>query len=76
MLADRVRDHYLFNKILFFDVAKIYMRYRYADEAVTEKELEKVILFQEGLSKIQREKNALVKLWLKEFVFLMKYRNA
>jgi hypothetical protein len=76
MLAERVKDHYLFNKVLFFDVAKIYMRYRYADEAVTEKELEKVILFQEGLSKIQREKNALVKLWLKEFVFLMKYRNA
>ena len=76
MLAERVKDHYLFNKVLFFDVAKIYMRFRYADEAVTEEELEKVILFQDGLAKIQREKNVLIKLWLKEFVFLMKYRNA
>lgn len=76
MLADRVRDHYLFNKILFLDVAKIYMRFRYADEAVTEDELEKVVIFQGGLAELQREKNPLVKLWLKEFVFLMKYRNA
>ncbi len=75
MLAERVRDHYLFNRILFNDVAKIYMRFRYAEEAVTEEELEKVIIFQRGLAEIQHDKNPRVKLWLNEFILLMKYRN-
>lgn len=76
MLAERVKDHYLFQKIIFADVAKIYMRFRYGDEAVTEDELKKVVLFQGGLAELQREKNPFVKLWLKELIFLMKYRNA
>ncbi len=76
MLADRVKDHYLFNKVLFADVAKIYMRFRYAEESVAENELEQVVIFQSGLAELQREKNPRFKLWLNELVFLMKYRNA
>lgn len=76
MLAERVKDHYLFQQIRFSDVAKIYMSFRYGDRAVTENELKKVILFQGGLAEIQREKSPRIKLWLKELVFLMKYRNA
>ena len=75
MLADRVKDHYLFNKILFLDVAKIFMRYRYAEEPVTDKELERVVIFQGGLAELQREKQSRAKLWLNEFIFLMKNRN-
>jgi hypothetical protein len=52
------------------------MRFRYADEAVTEDELEQVVIFQGGLAELQREKNTRAKLWLNEFIFLMKYRNA
>lgn len=75
MLADRVKDHYLFHNVPFIDVAKIYMRFRYAEEAVTDQELEKVIIFQNGLAELRHEKNPRVKLWLNEFFFLMKYRN-
>lgn len=75
MLADRVKDHFLFNKILFRDVANTFMRYRYAEEEIMENELERVVIFENGLVGLQREKQSRMKLWLNEFIFLMKYRN-
>ncbi len=75
MLANRVKDHFLFNRVRFSDVARIYMRFRYADENVTDNELEKVIIFQGGLAELQREKKSRIRLWLNELLFLMKYRS-
>ncbi len=75
MLAQRVRDHFSYDRIAFPEVADIFMRYRYAGEEITEEELEKVLRFRQGLDRKQREEQPRVKLWLEEFAFLMKSRS-
>jgi transglutaminase-like putative cysteine protease len=76
MLAERVRDHFHYDRITFNDVANIFMRYRYAEESVTEEELDKVVLYQNGLMLRRKEEQPRFKLWLEEYLFLMRIRNA
>lgn len=75
MLSDRVKDHFQFNRITFLEVANIFMRYRYAEEAVTQDEFSKVEIFHEGMAKKEREEENRMKLWLEEFLFLTKKGN-
>ncbi len=75
MLAQRVKDHFWYNKVAFPEVADIFMRYRYAGEEVKPDELEKVVLFRRGLAEKQRGEQRGVKLWLEEFTFLMKSKS-
>lgn len=75
MLSRRVRDRFHYEKIIFPEVANIYMRYRYAQEAITEEDLAKVTVYKEGLALKRREEQPHIKLWLEEFLFLMRMRN-
>jgi hypothetical protein len=75
MLANRVRDHFHYDRITFYDVASIFMRYRYAEEVVSEEELNKVVLYQKGLVLKRKEEQPRIKLWLEEYIFLMKVRG-
>ncbi|MGF7141698.1 hypothetical protein HNQ56_000108 [Anaerotaenia torta] len=70
MLAERVKDHFRHDQILFEDVARIFMRYRYGEEAVTAQEQEAVAGFQDELMRRRRETQPRLKLWLEEFIFL------
>jgi transglutaminase-like putative cysteine protease len=76
MLALRVKDSFHYDRITFPEVAIIFMRYRYAEEVITEEELQTVVHYQEGLALKRREEQPKLKLWLEEFLFLMKIRNA
>jgi hypothetical protein len=76
MLAQRVKNHFSHNQIVFSDLANIYMRYRYAQDEVTEQELQQFLWYEEGLRLKQQAEKAAFILWLKEFAFLLKNRNA
>ncbi len=75
MLANRVRDHFYYDRITFYDVASIFMRYRYAEEAISEEDLSKVVLYQKGLELKRKDEQPRIKLWLEDYVFLMKVRG-
>lgn len=75
MLNDRVRDRYHYDKVVFLDVAKVFMRYRYAQLPVTEAELNKVDRYYNGLMDKQREETGRLKLYLEEFLFLSRKGN-
>ncbi len=75
MLAGRVKDHYHYNRIIFEDVAKVFMRYRYAEEEITQEEFQKVNIFYHGLLDKQREENGRIKMLLEEFIFLARKSN-
>lgn len=75
MLAVRVRDIFHFNKVIFRDVAEVFMRFRYAEEDITEKEYEKVEIFYQGLLDKKREETGRLQMHLEEFLFLVKKNN-
>ncbi|MHB8128047.1 MAG: transglutaminase domain-containing protein [Mobilitalea sp.] len=75
MLSGRVKDRFHYDRIIFPDIANIFMRYRYAEEEVTLEEFKKVEIYCEGLSITRREKQGRIKIWLEEFVFLAKKSN-
>ncbi len=75
MLAGRVKDHFRYDQIIFRDVANVFMRYRYGEEATTQEELEMVVAYRDGLARRNREKQPKLKRWMEEFAFLMKMRN-
>lgn len=75
MLARRVKDRFHYNKIIFPDVANIFMRYRYAQEAITKKEFMQVEKYYVGLKNKQREEESRLKVLLGEFIFLTKKSN-
>ena len=75
MLSGRVKDRFHYDRIIFPDIANIFMRYRYAEEEVTLEEFKKVEIYCEGMSITQREKQGRIKIWLEEFVFLAKKSN-
>jgi uncharacterized membrane protein len=70
MLDERVKKNYLFNGIVFRDVANVFMRYRYAEAEVSGKEFRKVETFYIGLKDKQNEEKGRFKRHLEEFVFL------
>jgi len=70
MLADRVKDHFCYEGVSFYEVAEVYMRFRYADEEITAKEYEKVAVYQHGMANKYRSENSRWKVWLDELIFL------
>lgn len=75
MLNDRVKDLYHYNKVVFLDVAKVFMRYRYAHVSITEAEFKQVDTYYNGLKDKQREETGRLKQHLEEFIFLSKKSN-
>lgn len=78
MLANRIKDYFRYEGVSFYDVAEIYMRYRYAEEEVTQKDYRKVSAFQTGLANKYRSENSRLKVWLEELIFLSRrkaYKN-
>ena len=51
------------------------MKYRYAEEAVLEEELERFEIYQNGLSAKRRSERNRFMLWLEDFLFLMNNRK-
>jgi hypothetical protein len=75
MLSMRVKDHFHYDRITFQEVANIFMRYRYAETEVTKKEYEEVAVYHKGLSIKQRQEDHRVKVWMEEFIFLVRRSN-
>ncbi len=72
MLAERVKDRYKYEKIDFYVIAEIYMRYRYGECEIREKELNQANTFCKGLWNKQRKEEHRFKMWFREFMFLAK----
>jgi hypothetical protein len=72
MLSNRVRDIYHYETVTFKDVADIFMRHRYAGEAISEKDLYKVDVFYHGLFNMYRAEHKRFQVWIEEFIFLAK----
>lgn len=75
MLNERVKNHYQYKRIVFLDVARVFMRYRYAEAEVTEKEFKQVEIYCNGLMDKQKEDTGRLKRHLEEFMFLTKKGN-
>jgi hypothetical protein len=75
MLSQRVKEEIHFDKVTFPVVANIFMRYRYAEEAVTREELKQVSVYHAGLSNKEREEESRLRVWLEEFIFLARRGN-
>lgn len=75
MLAQRVGNKFRYEKRTFHNVANIFMRYRYAQAAVTKEEFEQVNVFHQGLKNKQRAEVNRFLLLLNEFLFLSKKSN-
>lgn len=72
MLSERVKDRFIYNKVTFFVVAAIFMRYRYAGEEMTKEDFDMVNTYYTGLSNKEKEEESRFKVWMEEFLFLAK----
>ena len=72
MLANRVKNNYLIDRVTFQDVATIYMSYRYAEMPVTKQQYKRVEQFYEGLYEQYKKEQKPYKIWIENFVFLAK----
>ena len=72
MLSDRVKNYFEYGQVDFPELAEIYMRYRYAQEKVTDQELKRFLIYEEGLTLMLRANQSGFKFWMREVVFLMK----
>jgi len=70
MLANRVKEHYKYDQVVFQDIANIYMRYRYAQTAVTEHECKRVKQFHDGIYNQYKKGEKQYRIWIEEFAFL------
>ncbi len=70
MLANRIKDNCDYEQVTFREVADIYMRYRYANASVSEKEYAKVEALREELYLRYKKEKKFYTLWLDEFFFL------
>lgn len=75
MLSNRVKDQFRFEQITFYNVANIYMRYRYAGTDTTKEELERVSIYYKGLSDKERKEVNRLKIWWENFIFISKKSN-
>lgn len=75
MLARRVKDLFDNKRIPFLNLTNIFMRYRYAQEDITENELQQFLDYEQGLMLKQRAEKSRFILWIREYAFLLKNRN-
>jgi hypothetical protein len=76
MLSKRVKNDFSYSQVTFPVVAKVFMQYRYAEMKVTPKDLELVVIYQEGLADKKKQEQKWFQLWWEDFVFLMKHKNS
>ncbi len=75
ILSDRIRDLYYYDRVIFRDVAEVFMRYRYAGAELTEAEFRKAEVFYKGLLSKRRSETSRIRMHLEEFFFLAKRNN-
>lgn len=71
MLSSRIKDRYSYKQVIFGDVVKIFMAYRYGDIPVSDKEYDKVSLFYKGLYDSYKKERKPIRLHIEEFSFLI-----
>lgn len=71
MFAQRLKDTYKYEDMIFLEVAKIFMKYRYAEADITEMEYESVNKFYIGLKNKHKEDIGRLRLIIEEFLYLM-----
>ncbi len=74
-LSDRIRDIYHYDRVMFRDVAEVFMKYRYAEAEISESEFRKAEIFHQGLLDKHRSETGRLKLHLEEFFLLAKKSN-
>ena len=74
-LSDRIKDIYHYDRVMFRDVAEVFMKYRYAEAEITEAEFRKAEIFHQGLLDMHRAETGRFKIHLEEFLFLAKKSN-
>ena len=75
MLSERVKGRFDYNNVTFRAVVDIFMRYRYAEEEMLQKDFDCVNAFYLVLLKKEKEEENRFKLWLEEFLFLARKRK-
>lgn len=75
MLSDRIKKRYKYNDIVFHDVASIFMALRYGGMTVTDEELDRVNIFYRGLKEHREDKIKGIKLYMEEWLFLMRRKS-
>jgi hypothetical protein len=70
MLSNRMSGKYTFNQVSFEEVADTFMKFRYAEEPITEDELGRVTIFYDGMQEKQKKEQNPIKLLLEDFLFL------
>lgn len=71
-LAERIKDRYQYNDIVFTDVVNVFMAYRYGDIPVTDMQLDRVDTFYRGLMTEHENETKKLKLHIEEFLFLVR----
>ena len=71
-LAERIKDRYQYNDIVFTDVVNVFMAYRYGDIPVTDMQLDRVDTFYRGLMTEYENETKKLKLHIEEFLFLVR----
>jgi len=72
ILAKRVNHIYCAKEITFLEIADIFMRFRYAETPVTNKELVQITTFHRGLEEKLRLEKGKLRMLLDHFLFLTK----
>lgn len=75
MLSNQVKDNFNYENIKFTDVANIFMGYRYGEADITQKEVQKLAIFQQGLINTRKQDQSKFRVWLEEFIFLTNKGN-
>jgi len=75
VFSDKIKDRFQYKGILFRDVVKIYMAYRYGEVKINEKELDKVREFYNGMMESRKQENKALRLHMEEFLFLVKRKT-
>jgi Ca2+/Na+ antiporter len=70
MLAGRVSNKYQYYNTSFTRVTDVFMKYRYAEEDITEDEFDIVERFHKGLSAMRRDQQNKLISWFEELIFL------
>ena len=74
-LSARIRDIYRYDRVIFRDVAEVFMKYRYAEAEISEAEFRKAESFYQGLLDKHRSETSRLKLHLEEFFLLARKSN-
>ena len=69
-LSDRIGEVYRYSGVIFEDVARIFMRYRYGEEELTKEDYRQVEMFYEGLLGERKKRVSKMRFLVEEFMLL------